>query len=134
MAGSQKERIIEHLQDAYSAEAEHLWAQYPEYSVFRHPASRKWYALIMDIPQNKLGLPGEQRVDVLDIKCNPIMVGSLLAEKGYFPAYHMSKKSWISILLDGSVPDEEIALLLEMAYDSVAPKMRRRKPVPDDPA
>lgn len=127
MANSQKERITEHLQDTYGTEAEHLWTQYPEYSVFRHPISRKWYALFASIPESKLGLAGERRVDVLDIKCSSILVGSLLAEKGFFPAYHMNKKTWILVLLDGSVPDEEIMQLLELAYDSVAPKSIRKK-------
>lgn len=132
MKDLQRERITAHLRDTYGTEAEHLWAQYPEYSVFRHPISQKWYALIMDIPRSRLGLDGEEKVDVLDVKCSPIMVGSLLPEKGYFPAYHMNKKTWISIILDGSVPDEEITLLLEMAYDSVAPKMRKRKTEHDE--
>ena len=128
MKNAQKDRIIAHIQDTYAAEEEHLWAQYPNYSVFRHPMSQKWYAIIMDIPQSKLGLEGEQTVDVLDVKCSPVMIGSLLPEKGFFPAYHMNKKSWISILLDGTVSDEEIALLLDMSYDSVAPKRRKKNP------
>lgn len=127
MQHTQKERLTEYLQNSFGAEAEHLWAQYPDYAVFRHPLSQKWFALFVNIPGSRLGFADEQPVDVLDVKCNPIMVGSLLGEKGYFPAYHMNKKTWISVLLDDSVPDEEIALLLEMGYDSVAPKRKKTK-------
>ena len=123
----QSERIVKHLQDIYGTGPEHLWAQYPTYSVFRHPLSRKWYAIIMDIPKSRLGLEGDEPVTVLNLKCSPLMVGSLLSEPGFFPAYHMNKTSWISILLDGSVPDEKGVPLLELSYDSVAPK---RKPRP----
>ena len=52
----------------------------------------------------------------------PLMVGSLLSEKGFLPAYHMNKNTWISVLLDDSVSDEKISALLEFSYDSVAPK------------
>lgn len=120
----QKERLTKYLQDAYGIEPEYLWVQYPTYSVFRHPLSRKWYAIIMDIPKSRLGLEGDELVAVLDLKCSPLMIGSLLSEPGFFPAYHMNKSSWISIFLDGSVPDEKIVLLLELSYDSVAPKRK----------
>ena len=118
----QRERIEQYIQDRFSAEAEHLWAQYPNYSVFRHPASKKWFAIIRDIARSKLGLEGDSPVDVLDIKCSPLMIGSLLGEKGFLPAYHMNKDTWISILLDETVPDEKIYPLLELSYDSVAPR------------
>ena len=120
----QKERITEYIQELFSAEAEHLWAKYPEDSIFRHPASKKWFGLIMTIPRNRLGLDGDSSVDILDIKCSPLMIGSLLAEPGFFPAYHMNKDSWITVLLDGTVPDEKLYPLLELSYDAVAPGRR----------
>ena len=122
---SQRERIMQYIQNRYGTEPEHLWAKYPNYAVFRQPASRKWFAAIMDIPRNRLELPGDELVDVMDLKCGPVMVGSLLDQDGFFPAYHMSKSSWISVILDGTVSDEEIYPLLELSYDSVAPKVRK---------
>lgn len=123
---TQRDRILQFARDAYGAEAERLWARFPDYMVLRHPVSRKWYAIIMDIPKSKLGLVGEEPVDVLDIKCDPIMVGSLLSGKGFLPAYHMNKNTWVTALLDESLPDEAILPLLDLSYDSVAPKRRKR--------
>ena len=126
MKHTQRERITRHIQDYYGTEPEHLWAKYPDYMVFRHFASQKWFAAILNVPRNKLGLPGESSVDLLDIKCDPRMIGSLLTESGFLPAYHMSKSTWISILLDDSVPDDKIFPLLELSYDSVAPKRKKK--------
>ena len=126
----QRERIIQYAKDRFGTEAEYLWADMPDAAVLRHSASKKWDGLIMDVSSAKLGLPGDDPVDVLDIKCSTIMIGSLLSEKGVLPAYHMNKNHWISILLDGSVPDEQIFPLLELSYDSVAPKRRKRKSQP----
>ena len=122
---SQRQRVTEYIRDRYAAEAEHLWAKYPNYAAFRHPASRKWFALVVDIPRNRLGLEGDGDVDIMDVKCGSLMVGSLLAQDGFLPAYHMSKSSWISVLLDETVPDEQIYPLLELSYDSVAPKTKK---------
>ena len=123
---SQRERIIQHIQDRYAAEPGHLWARYPNYAVFRQSASRKWFAAVMDVAKKSIDLPGDGTADVMDLKCDPVLVGSLLAQDGFLPAYHMSKSSWISILLDETVPDEQIFPLIELSYDSVAPK--RKKP------
>lgn len=122
---SQRQRVTEYIRDRYAAEAEHLWAKYPNYAVFRQPASRKWFALVMDIPRNRLRLEGDGDVDIMDMKCGSLMVGSLLAQDGFLPAYHMSKSSWISVLLDETVPDNQIYPLLELSYDSVAPKTKK---------
>lgn len=121
----QKKRMMQHIEMRYGDEPEYLWAKYPDYAVFRHSGSKKWYAAFLVVPRNKLGLDGTDPVPVLDIKCSPLMIGSLLTETGFLPVYHMNKNSWISVLLDESVDDDKIHTLLELSYDSVAPKRRK---------
>ena len=125
---SQRERITQYIQDTYGSQAEYLWADSPGNAIFRHPASKKWYAALMRVLPEKLGLAGEETLNVMDIRCSTIMIGSLLSTQGFLPAYHMNKNHWISIILDGSVPDKEITPLLELSYDSVAPKRRKKHP------
>ena len=124
---SQRERITQYIQDTYGTQAEYLWADSPGNAIFRHSASKKWYAAMMRVLPEKLGLAEGEALDVMDIKCSTIMIGSLLATKGFLPAYHMNKDHWISIILDGSVSDGQIIPLLELSYDSVAPKRRKKR-------
>lgn len=112
--------------ETYPASADHPWIKYPNYEVFRHSSSQKWFALIMDVPKKKLGLQGEELLCVVNLKCDPLLIGSLLAEEGFFPAYHMSKNSWISIALDGSIPEDKIKALLDMSYQATAPNVRKK--------
>lgn len=123
------ERITQYIQDTYGTQAEYLWADSPGNAIFRHSGSRKWYAVLMRVLPEKLGLPGEEALDIIDIKCSTIMIGSLLSTKGFLPAYHMNKNHWVSIVLDGSVPDDQITPLLELSYDIVAPKRRKKRPL-----
>ncbi|MBQ6987471.1 MAG: MmcQ/YjbR family DNA-binding protein [Oscillibacter sp.] len=113
------ERLI--LND-YNAEPEYLWPKYPRFEVFRHKSNQKWFALMMDVPKNKLGLPETDTLDVANFKCSPLLIGSLLGEAGFFPAYHMNKENWITVALDGSVSDEQVTALLDWSYDATAPK------------
>ncbi len=111
----------------YAACVDHPWRSFPNYEVFRHSGNRKWFAVVMDVPKNKLGLRGAARLDVVNLKCAPAMVGSLLSERGFFPAYHMNKNSWITVALDGSVPNERLEMLLDMSYRATAPKAHDRR-------
>lgn len=109
--------VLQYAGEQFGSEPEFLWAKYPGYCVLRHTNNKKWYAVLMDVPREKLGLPGDGIIDILDVKCDPILLGSLLGTDGFLPAYHMSKSSWVTIRLDGSVSSEEIINLLTISYD-----------------
>ena len=114
------------IMENYSVEADYPWLKHPNFEVFRHSNNQKWFALVMDIPKSKLGLPNMDMVDVVNLKCDPILVGSLRGDAGIFPAYHMSKANWITVALDGSVPDEKLKMLLDLSYDLTAAKLRKK--------
>ena len=115
-----REQLKEFIWDNYSIRPDYPWAKYPDYEVFRHSGNRKWFALIMSVPECKLGLKGDGIMDIVNFKCEQALIGSLLGEKGFYPAYHMSKSSWITATLDGSVADDKIKLLLDMSYEATA--------------
>ena len=122
---SYRQDILKYAAEQYGTEPEFLWASYPEYAVLRHRTG-KWYAVIMDVPREKLGLPGSERVDILDVKCEADMIGSFRQRKGFLPAYHMNKSRWLTILLDGSVDKETIFFLLDMSYDLIEKEAERK--------
>lgn len=114
------------ITETYSVDAEYPWLKFPNDEVFRHSNNQKWFALIADVPRNKLGLQGADTIDVVNLKCPSLLIGSLREEPGFFPAYHMNKDSWITIALDGSVPDDKIKMVLEMSYQATALKGRKK--------
>lgn len=115
-----------YLMETYPADTDKPWMKYPGYQVFRRQDNRKWFAVIMDIAGDKLGLPGREPLDVVNLKCGPLLAGTLRGEPGFFPAYHMNKENWITVALDGSVPEDRIRLLLDVSYDAAAPKGRKK--------
>lgn len=109
--------LLQHIKDMYSAEPEYLWEKYPAYAVFRHAENRKWFAALMTLPREKLGLRGAGEIDVLNVKCDPILVSTLRHQPGYLPAYHMNKDRWVTICLDGTAADDDIRELLDMSFE-----------------
>ena len=120
-----KERILQYAQVHLGAEPEHLWAKFPRYAVLRHSENAKWFAVFLEFTGTRLGLERPESVDILDVKCGPLLAGSLLGVPGILPAYHMNKSNWVTLLLDGSLPEEEIIRLLELSYDLTKPAARR---------
>lgn len=121
-----REQLTEYIIHTYNADPEYPWDTNPEYAVFRHGGNRKWFALIMDIPGSRLGLDCG-RISIVNLKNDPVMSGSLRSEPGIFPAYHMNKENWISVALDGTVPDDKLKFLLDISFQLTMPKIRRRK-------
>ena len=112
----------EYIAGTYGVEPDFPWARFPNHMVIRHEQNRKWFALLMSIPGSKLGIPGDQTVDILNLKCDPLLTGSLRREPGFYPAYHMNKETWITAALDGSAEEERIKQLLHMSFYLTAPK------------
>lgn len=120
-----REELEAYILEQYSTEPDYPWSDMPLAAVFRHVSNRKWFALVMEVPRDKLGLSGTAPLDVVNFKCDPILIASLRGEAGIFPAYHMNKASWITAALDGSVPRETIELLLDVSYELTKSKPRR---------
>ncbi len=118
--------IVKYISEIYGTEADYPFMQYPDTAVFRHTNNKKWFAVIINIPKTKLGLAENDAVDILNLKCDPVLSGSLRNEKGFFPAYHMNKSSWISVMLDGSVDSEKIKWLLDLSFDLTARKIKKK--------
>lgn len=121
-----REELEAYILNHYSTEPDYPWADTPRAAVFRHAGNRKWFALVMEVPRDKLGLVGTEKLDIINFKCDPILIASLRGEPGIFPAYHMNKSSWITAALDGSVQTETIELLLDVSYELTKPKIRRK--------
>ena len=127
------QELTDFIFDTYSVEPDHPFPMDDVSSVFRHIDNRKWFALTMNVPYRTIGISRDGNVDILNIKCDPIMVGPLRGKPGFLPAYHMNKDKWITILLDGSAGTEDIIPLVSFSYDMTRSKLpRRRKEQKDD--
>ena len=113
-------RIVEHIWNEYGAAPDFPWED-SENAVFRHGDSRKWFAIIMcGLSGKALGREETERADVMNLKCDPRMIGALLDGEYFFSAYHMNKEHWLSVRLAEGVPLEEVFSLIAVSYDLTA--------------
>lgn len=86
-------------------------------AVFRHPDNKKWFAIAMRIPKEKLGMREEGTMDVVNVKCEPDVLISFHGQDGIYPAYHMNRNHWLTVALDNRVDADTMAFLIGISYD-----------------
>ena len=119
-----RKEIEKYINENYDVLQEYPWDDSPSFATFKHKDNKKWFALIMDIPFEKLDANRRGIVSVINLKNIPEIIGGLRKENGIFAAYHMNKEHWITVLLDGSVPKDEICSLIDISYDLTCKKRR----------
>lgn len=143
-----EEKLTEYIKEKYGIVPEHPWISYPDYSTFKDRYSDKWFALIMHVDVEKLGLldrnndkgkiqnsknsrreivkAGKEEIPVVNVKADPDFITFINHMKGYTPAYHMSKKHWLTVLLDGSLPFEEVLNRVDESFELINNTPTRR--------
>lgn len=110
-----KKELLDYVKEKYGTNAEYPWEKYKDYCTLK-AKNNKWYALFMNVSSDVLKLKKEGNVDILNIKNKPEIIEKLIDNKTYFPAYHMNKKHWITILLDNNTNIELIKMLIDESY------------------
>ena len=121
-----KQNFLDYCLDTYGTAADHPFDEDFETAVLRHTANRKWYAVVMRVSRRKFGIDSDETVDVVNLKQPLELLGSFGAEEGVYPAYHMNKLHWISVLLP-DVQDDVLRFLLNASYESTREKRKRKK-------
>lgn len=112
---AQADRIKDEIKTRYGDEPDFPFKKFPNYAVFRNPQNRKWYGLLMAVPLGKLTVDekDQQEVTVLNLKLAEEKLPALLKQEDFFPAYHMNKQNWLSVLLNNDLTDEEVLAMLD---------------------
>ena len=121
-----KQEFFEVCLNTYSHSPDYPFDEDFETAVFRHTDNRKWYAIVMRVSRRKFGLDSDEIIDVVNLKLPIEMHGSFGASDGVYPAYHMNKLHWISVLLPDA-PDEIVEFLTNASFEATKSKRKQRK-------
>lgn len=120
-----KQEVFDYCRKQYKTDPDYPWKD--DNAVLRHSDNNKWYGLVMTVNAKKIGVLFEDEIDILNVKCDPVLIGSLRMQSGFFPAYHMNKDKWISIWLTKSDDDEMVKNLIDWSFQATAAKKKPGK-------
>lgn len=108
--------LISYVREKYGDEPEYLWDKSPNNAIWRRQDSKKWYGVLLTVSRRKLGFPSDEIVEIIDLRSEPDKLESLIDNEHYLSGWHMNKKHWYTIVLDGSVPTDEICRRVNDSY------------------
>ena len=112
-----KRSLLEYCLCTYGTSPDYPFDEDFETAVLRHGDNRKWYALVMKVSRRKFGFDSDEVIAVVNLKLPTEMFGSFGAADGVYPAYHMNKLHWISVLLPDA-PDDVIKFLVNVSFEA----------------
>ena len=118
--------VQSYIKKKYNISPEHPWHQYPDYATFKELYSQKWFAIIMSVSGKKLGLPTDDEIPIINVKADPEIIMMMGRTPGFMPGYHMNKRNWLTILLDGTVELEQVTARIDDSYKMIADTPTRR--------
>jgi len=118
----QSNRITDLIFEKYNANPEFLWEKPDGAGVFRNPNSKKWFGIIMDIDRSKIQKNKKGFCEIMNVKLSSKTLEKALKEEGFYPAYHMNKKYWITFILDETIEDKRLMELIEESYNLTSKK------------
>ena len=121
-----KQQFLECCLNTYGTSQDYPFDEDFETAVLRHVDNRKWYAIVMRVSRSKFGFDSDEVIDVVNLKLPTEMFGSFGAADGVYPAYHMNKLHWISVLLPDSHEDV-IQFLVNVSFEATKDKRKRKK-------
>ena len=110
-----KEKYFEYIENRFGVKPDFPWDNLSDYAVFRCK-DKKWFSLVMKIEFKKLGIESGEYVRVANLKAPREKIADIVDGKTIFPAYHMNKKCWITVLLTSAADFEKICFLTEQSY------------------
>lgn len=110
--------LLNYVREKYGTIPEEPWED-NNHATIKTSNSKKWYGIFMYLPYKTLGLDKSGKIDVLNVKLNPELIESLIDKKHFFPAYHMNKKYWISIVLDSDTDLNLVKSLIDESFNLV---------------
>ncbi len=109
--------VIEYVRQKYNDELEFLWEKFSNNAIWRNKSNNKWYGALLVVGKSKIGIKEEGTIEIIDLLLEPERIEKIVDHEKYFPGYHMNKKHWITIKLDGSVDINEIYELIDNSYN-----------------
>src|SRR5574344_979746 len=111
-----KDKLVNYLTTSYDVIKESPWAEYSSFITFKNKTNKKWFGLIMTVKASVFNIKADSNLDIINLKLDPAHILKLIDNKHYFKAYHMNKKYWISIVLNGYDDFETLKKLVRESY------------------
>ncbi len=121
-----KAEIEAYILRNFEAVTDHSFEGDPTVTIFRRLDNNQRFAATKNVGCRSVNVERAGRIDILNLCVSPRLVATLREREGFRPAWRMNRNKWVTILLDGTVPDDEICAYIEEGYKNAGKKGGKR--------
>lgn len=123
-----RQRLDAYTKEQYGVDPEILPFSHEDYEIYRHTDTGKWFAVFVVKERSVFGLEGDGTAEIICVKISdPLYADFLMNQPGYLHGYPSRGWNWVSAVLDGTVPFEELRRMLDESYKATKSKARNLK-------
>ena len=111
-----REDVLRYVRERFDTVPDAPFADSPDSLVLRHAGGGRWYGMLAIVGRSRLGLMGDGMANILNVKCDPLIVDALCTQPGFVRAWHMNKTHWLTILLDDVADVEQVEWLISESH------------------
>ena len=112
-----RERLDACIRETYGIDPEILSFSHEDYEICRHTETGRWFAVFIVKDRSVFGLDGDGTAEILCVKPRDrFLADALVQQPGYLRGYPSRRWNWISMVLDGTVPFEEVCRWLDESF------------------
>ena len=118
--------IEDYILSNFEATTDHSFEGDRTVTIFRRLDNNQRFAATKNVGCRSVNVERAGRIDILNVSVSPNLVATLREREGFRPAWRMNRNKWVTILLDGTVPDDEIRNYLDMSFKNARKKGGKR--------
>lgn len=115
----QTKELLQYVKQKYDVTEEYMWKDTPNNAIIRVKNSKKWFCAILTLEYRKLGIDKDGLCEIIDLKQTTENIEKMVDNKNFFHGFHMNKKHWYTIVLDGRLPTEKIFECVDNSYNLI---------------
>lgn len=118
--------LEDYILSSFEATSDHSFEEDRTVTIYRRLDNNQRFAATKNVGCRSVNVERAGRIDILNVSVNPRLVAALREREGFRPAWRMNRNKWVTVLLDGTVSDDEIRTYLDMSYKNVGKKGGKR--------
>lgn len=118
-----REKLDAYVKEKYNIKPETLPFSHEDYAIYRHPDTGRWFAVFIVKERKEFGLIGDGEAEIVSFRIrDKLMADILLQQPGYLGGFPAVNWNWISAVMDGTVPLDDLCRWIDESYDATKGK------------
>ncbi len=123
-----RKKLDAYVKAKYNIMPELLPFSHEDYAIYRHPDTGRWFAVFIVKERKEFGLAGGGVTEIVSFRIKDKMLADILLQQpGYLSGFPAVNWNWISAVMDGTVPLNDLCRWIDESHEATRGKTSNKK-------